>query len=485
MSTTSRVLKTAAPLLAAMLVIGVRTVAGQETQPTPAELARQIDAQGKLLEQQRVLIETLTRQLEETNRLVASTSQRLQELERVAQSTAATAEERLATVEQEVRKLPELQATLVAGDFPGALEIPGSDAAMRFGGQVRLSVVRNIGAIGSDDRFVTSSIPAEGSPDADKTDRTTLSPAPSRLNVDLRTKTPYGNLRAFVEGDFGGANRTYRLRHAFGSWRGFTIGQTWSTFSDPEAEPDGIDFEGLNAISLFRQPIVRWTTSLSKRYSFALAAENPAPDLTGANGVSQVPDLIARLRFDRHGNFVPGNLFSGRGHSQVAVLLRQVRGEPADRPNQTLSTTGIGVHVSGRFAAPWAERDQITFASAAGTGIGRYITDLGSLGGQDAVYDSATNTLQGLPVYSTYGGYEHWWSDRVRSTVTFGGVFVDNLDIQVGDALRRTLRGSVNLAWSPIPRVDLVAEFLTGTRVNKDRTSGDASQVQVGWTFRF
>ncbi len=36
------------------------------------------------------------------------------------------------------------------------------------------------------------------------------------------------------------------------------IGQTWSTFADPEAEPDGIDFEGLNAIA-FRQPQMRYT----------------------------------------------------------------------------------------------------------------------------------------------------------------------------------------------------------------------------------
>ena len=37
-------------------------------------------------------------------------------------------------------------------------------------------------------------------------------------------------------------------------------------FSDPEAEPDGLDFEGLNAISLFRQPMVRWTKPVADRF---------------------------------------------------------------------------------------------------------------------------------------------------------------------------------------------------------------------------
>jgi hypothetical protein len=46
-------------------------------------------------------------------------------------------------------------------------------------------------------------------------------------------------------------------------------------------------------------------------------------------------------------------------------------------------------------------------------------------------------------------------------------------------------RGSLNLTWSPIPRLDLVAEFLFGNRVNKDRASGSSSQFQLGTNFRF
>ena len=68
----------------------------------------------------------------------------------------------------------------------------------------------------------------------------------------------------------------FRLRHAYGQWQGLVIGQTWSTFADPEAEPSGIDFEGLNAIALFRQPQVRYTRPLRQRYSLAAAIENPS-----------------------------------------------------------------------------------------------------------------------------------------------------------------------------------------------------------------
>ena len=93
--------------------------------------------------------------------------------------------------------------------------------------------------------------------------------------------------------------------------------------------------------------------------------------------------------------------------------------------------------------------------------------------------------LQALSVASAYLGYEHWWRPRVRSTLTAGYVWVDNLDSQPAEALKRTERFSLNLAWSPIPRLDLVAEYLWGRRFNLDGQSGSAGQLQLGGTFRF
>ena len=62
---------------------------------------------------------------------------------------------------------------------------------------------------------------------------------------------------------------------------------------------------------------------------------------------------------------------------------------------------------------------------------------------------------------------------------------VDNLDVQPGDAISLTRRYSGNVIWSPIPRIDLVAEFLAGSRTNKDRRKGTSVQTQIGATFRF
>ena len=319
--------------------------------------------------------------------------------------------------------------------------------------EIRTVLVRNLGALGTEDRFVTSSIPIEGTPEASKSSRTTLTANPSRFETDFRTPTAVGPLRAYLSGDFAGSNRSYRLRHAFGQWRGWLVGQTWSAFSDPEAEPDGLDFEGLNAISLFRQPGIRWTRPFKDSYELALAIENPSPDLTGASGVNQVPDFIARVRFNTEREpFGPAPAVSRRrSRAGRAARSGSCAASQIDQANTTLSTGGIGVHVSGRLPAPWRQQDYLKFATAAGTGIGRYIADLGTLGGQDAVYDAGANTLIALSVYSTYIGYEHWWTDTLRTTGTFGLVLVDNADIQALDSLHQTTRSSFNLSWSPDP----------------------------------
>ena len=403
-------------------------------------------------------------------------------------------------MEQDVHRFPELaEQAVTAGDFPGSMRIPGSDAALRIGGRVRMTSVNSFDPIGTDDRFIASSIPVEGSEAARKGDRTTYTAAPSQYNLDLRTPTGVGAMRAFIEGDFAGpgSGNVFRLRHAYGQWRKLTVGQTWSTFSDPEAQPDGIDFEGLNAISLFRQPQFRWTQRLGERLALAVAAENPspaisAPDGIAVQGVNQVPDLVARLRWaPGEKTLVQGALgnwrqdrLSGGGHVQLAFLLRQIRGEYV--PDTTLSTMGGGLHYSGRITSPLqADRDRILFALAGGWGIGRYISDLRAEGGQDAVYDPATNTVQALPVLSGYVGYEHWWIPALRSTATWGTVYIDNFDFQTGGALHRTDRATFNLSWSPIPRIDIVSELLWGRRLNKDGQRGEARQLQIGTTFRF
>jgi hypothetical protein len=447
------------------------------------EARRKAEAEAEALREQVRALEERLKQLESVS---AQDQQRLERLESQKPQVDAATEERLKKLEETARKLPEADTVVSAGAFPGSFRIPGTDAALRIGGQVRVTLVESFDPIGTSDRFITSSIPVKGTADPGAGSRLTLTAIPSRFNLDFRTPTDIGDMRAFIEADFAGASRTLRLRHAFGRWGRFLFGQTWSTFADPEAEPDGIDFEGLNAIALFRQVQVRYTLPLSETFGLACSIENPAPSVTGAAGVSQIPDLVLRARWDPRMK-LPGILpFRTLGHVQLAVVMRQIRAEPENPPPENGATAGFGAGLSGRINTGWVrEGDDLTFSVYWGKGIGRYITDLDSYGGQDAFFDAAAGRLVALEAFASYLGYELGWSKAWRSTVTAGWVRVFNVGDQPADSLKQTLRLSANVAWSPLPRLDFITELLGGRKWTKDDQWGQALQLQIGTRFRF
>ena len=453
-------------------------VVAQQPATAPPGLERAVNELRQLLEEQRKLLHDQSVTIESQGRDIETLRRRL---DAAGLPAAAATPPLLPQLTPGREPIPEMPAQVVAGDFPRSIAIPGTDSAIRIGGQTRLMMVHSFGPLGSDDRFITSSIPVEGQQISGEDERVNYSAAASRFNLDLRSKARTGH-RAFIESDFDGPNGTLRLRHAYMQTTRWLGGQTWSTFSDPEAEPIGIDFEGLNAISLFRQPQLRFTLPLRSTLNLALSAENPAPSLTGAQGVNTTPDFIARVRWDS----VKGpTLFNRAAHVQAALLVRTLRGEVEGSPEVTLATGGFGMNISGVLIPRWDIDDRVKFASNNGWGIGRYIGDLRSLGGQDGVYDPDTESLRSLPVSSAYIGYERMWHPNFTTTFTYGVVNVNNLDIQTPDSLKRTQRSTINLTWSPFAETSLIAEFLAGTRVNKDGKSGRSRQMQLGWLFRF
>jgi hypothetical protein len=466
-----------APRLIVLTVLGAVLFApppvnGQQVDRDPAvesgtalDLGQTIENQQRIIEEQGRRIDQLQRELEEIRTLLATP--------RITSPPPAATAPAGSDLQ---RKLPEIPPDLVAaGDFPGSFGIPGGDTAVKIGGMVRLNWVSTLAPLLVSDQFIASQIPVDVT-NAPTGGGVQLIAIPSRVNLDFRTPTGVGYMRAFLEGDFAGSGNTLRLRHAYGQWRRWLFGQTWSTFSDPEADPDGIDFEGLNAMVHFRQPQVRWTWAAADHVRVAVALENPDAEIDGATAANLRPDLVSRIRWEPQ---------RGR-HLQAAALFRQIRGYQTDTPADIAGATGWGVNASGRWPSPlWRARDLVLFQVTRGAGIGHYITDLNSAGGQDGVFDATANAVRLLTTFDAYVSYEHWWSDRVHSAVTPGVVDVTTLDIQPASALQRTYRYSANVIWSPIPSLELVTEFLYGIRVNKDSHREGASQVQIGSTFRF
>jgi TolA-binding protein len=449
-----------------------------------AEQKKQIEQQLLLLEEQKALADSQAVRITDLERQIASLQAQLNDLSREMGRVVSDSllEARLKGIEEATKKSPELPPDIVsAGDFPGSIRIPGSDAAVKFGGRVRTAVVLTLDPLGTDDRFLTNSIPVGEGGISGEEKRTNISARASRLNIEFRTPIGQQEVRAFFEGDFAGAGNAFRLRHAYAQFQGFIVGQTWSTFSDPWTNVEDLDFEGISSENLTRQPQIRYVWDAGSQTRIAFAVETPEVSITGGTGVNLLPDLVGRV-------------FKGRGeaaHVQVAGLFRQIRGEAT--PGVARTDWGWGLSASGVFPFRMHElEDRIIFQANGGYGIARYVNDLSSLGGQDAVFDTTSGDLESLPAWGWYIAYEHSWKEwtkgeamKLRSTVLWSYVDVDNFDFQPADSYNKTHRVGVNLVFSPAQRVDVGVEYIYGSRKNKDGQTGTANQVQAVMLIRF
>ena len=381
--------------------------------------------------------------------------------------------------------------TTYDASFPGAWHLPGTTAAMKIGGYVNLALINSFDPMLISDRFIVGSIPPEGEDIPGARAGTDVTANQTRVNFEVREQTRQGPLRAFVEADFEGEGDTFRLRHAFGQFRWILAGKSWSTLMDIDSRPEEVDFEGINGEILSRQAQLRIFPTFGKAMSFKLSVEDPRTDIANGTGAKGRGDLV--LSVDR----LPlGQL--GSWNSRVAVILRDLRGDPVDADagvDSSKSATGWGITTSGRKSIGyWDEQDYLLWQVTYGKGIGRYLNDLNTVGGGDAVFDPMGN-LQALPVFAGYVSYKHawpktfWflknWSGDLHSSFTFSWVNIDNYKFQDAKDYKSTLRASANLIYLPTTNVRFGAELLWGSRENKDGSKGTATQVQISARYNF
>lgn len=381
--------------------------------------------------------------------------------------------------------------TTYDADFPGAWHLPGSTAAMKIGGYVNLALINSFDPMLTSDRFIVGSIPPDGVDVPGAKSGTEVTANQTRVNIEVREETSQGSLRAFVEADFYGDGDTFRLRHAFGQFRWVLAGKSWSTLMDIDSRPEEVDFEGINGEILARQAQVRIFPTFGKSMSFKLALEDPRTDVVNGVGAKGSGDLVASV--DR----LPlGQL--GTWNSRVAFILRDLVADKTgtsigDEPDD--SATGWGVTTSGRKKfSKWGEDDFLLWQVTYGKGIGRYLNDLNTVGGGDAVFDPE-GKLRPLPVFAGYVSYSHEWPKEfkflkswpgvLRSNFTVSWVDITNFDFQDDKDYDSTIRASANLIYLPTANVKFGAELLWGQRRNKSDSKGSATQIQFSARYDF
>jgi hypothetical protein len=251
---------------------------------------------------------------------------------------------------------------------------------------------------------------------------------------------------------------------------------------DPDTGPDQLDFQGPNAQILIRTPQIRYGFKIRPKTTFTLAIEKPSSDVDvkvpgfTASPNSPSPDGTLQLRREMES-----------GHVQLAALFRSVSAFLTSSPSgantgPTDSVFGWGFNLTG---SQKLGKDTAVYQVEYGNGIARYINDTSGTG-SDAALMSATNPgLRPLPVTGTYGAYQHYWIPKVRSSLIYGFVQVQNTEFQSGTAFHQSNYAAANLIWNVIGSLNVGTEFLYGWRVNKDGSSGSAPRIMFSAKYNF
>jgi hypothetical protein len=303
----------------------------------------------------------------------------------------------------------------------------------------------------------------------------------SRINFRSTHNLDNGDkLGTFIEMDFllsgQGDERVSgsyapRLRHAFVTYNKWLFGQTWMTFFNVGALPENLDFVGPAESTIFgRQAMIRYTNG-----PWQIALENPETTITPYEGGDRIvaddnkaPDFVLRY-----------NLKGDSSSFTAAGILRQLRYEN--------NATGIndkensyGVSVSGKFV--FANNDDFRWMASGGKGLGRYI-GLNTANG--AVLDEDHN-LNGISSWGAFASYRHFWSERLRSNLTFGYLAVDNdTDLTGMGVTRNASSMHINLIYSPVPKLDFGIEYLRADRKIESGDEGALNRFQFSAKYAF
>ncbi|NKF24126.1 DcaP family trimeric outer membrane transporter [Solimonas marina] len=389
--------------------------------------------------------------------------------------------------------------------------IPGTNTRFTFGGMIKVDAYDDIS--GANLNTVPTdavSIPIDGTSQADRKGQFMMTARQTRFNVGSETPTDWGALRSFIDIDFYGTGGTGlitnpvspRLRHAYLSLGGLTIGQTWSVFFDLAAAPETLDMTGPVGNSYaIRQPLVRYQTSIGQHGQMTFGVENADGDFLGADQTSNFPigSTLSTRVLNKLPDFTARYTYSsGPLRLSAAGVVRYLN----------LDTGGASLAFEGHdgtfnFAgqdSTWAfggqldmkvktwNSDSFMLGLNGGPGIGRYL-----MAPQDAAFakgvapNGATNSNPGngavlgpdgklRPIFSwgAVASYRHIWSTTLRSNLTLGYQHVGDPDGTLPVNFPEELTSlHANLIWSPLPQVGFGMEYVRETLSLRGQTDAN------------
>lgn len=350
---------------------------------------------------------------------------------------------------------------VVLGDIGGSYRLPGTETSVRVYGFAEAHAIHDFREPGPSDLFTDLMYQPLKSEGAQK-GKTKMTASTSRFGFEASTPTSLGAFSAKVEGDFyaygGGTRNRLRLRHAYGEYAGFLVGQTWSTFMDLDNLPETVDFNGPIGSPFSRRTVIRYTYNNPQVAKLTFALEDPEDQFGGGSANERMPQFVAR--FDKSFDWGAIN----------------VRGLAHEKRSSTTTKRGFGVGVGASYKLGDADLLMGQFARVDGD-----IDQMYGSNGYDIDADTGAITFdknKGMVL-----GWAHTYNAQMRGTVAFGQ---NSAQRATGLADNKSLRQLfVNVIYSPIKNIELGAEVILGERKTFGGDKGQMRRVDLMGRYSF
>jgi len=355
---------------------------------------------------------------------------------------------------------------VVLGDIGGGFRLPGSETSLHLYGYAEAHMIHDVDRTAPDDSFTNLSFqPTDsdvgGNPLLGQKGKTKLTAQTSRFGFETSTPTNVGTFNTKLEFDFysysaGNRNRL-RIRHAYGEYAGWLIGQTWSTFMDVDDLPETVDFNGPIGSPFSRRTMVRYTYNDPTFAKFTFAAEDPEDQFGGGSANERLPELVGRI--DKSYDW---------GAVNVRALVHEKR-SVAD------SKIGYGWGVGGSYKL--TDKDLLMGQFAVVQGDIDQMYGSNGYNFDDAGKISFDNN-KGLVV-----GWSRTIADNLRSNVVFGMNKGSKATMLNNNQSLKQLH--LDLIYNPIKNIDLGTELILGQRKTFDGETANMNRFDLMARYSF
>ncbi len=458
-------------LIAAGLLIALPAAALAQSTDS-AELKSQIAQLNQQLQQQQQVIQQMKQRLDAMEKQEAA--------EQAAPHYAAPQTQVAATeppIPAAPPKPPSAPAGLGASGPEGYISL-GNDNWLKLDVVAQVDTLVDEKRIGTPELFVTSAIPVKGDPFYNSGWRSTLSGKQSIVRMDFVRETPFGTVKVVYKNNFfgsGSSDMNYNLQYLYGELDAenysFIAGYYLSAFTDIDAFPNTLDYEGPNSFTFKYAPQLRYAPILTQSDSGALtlpiSIEKPNADISVPDAFgtySKRPDFTIGLRWT-----------TPDAHIQWENLLRDLAVE-SSTDNRSRSTSAYATQLSA--ATSVFGKDSMQGWVSGGKGYANFLQDISGYG-LDAAFNPSID-LKAIKAVGGGAGYTHSWAENMSSSFSYGYLRIDpDNDLIIDQGLPKSTRyASANFAWQASTHTMIGFEYLWGSNRNLEGRNGDASRVQ-------